>query len=389
LSWEKLLDDLGLNWRYVSSAEVEKGAILDPVSGLKTLVLPQTIALSSREVDVLKQFAGGGGKLVADALCGRFDEHGSARKQPPLDELFGVDTAAEPFFPVPMHPLESVKNATGPVDKRLADLAPVFSDAPKLAGGATGTALEYRHSPVLVSCAAGAYLNLDLTDYLRWRLHPEQPCAKATVELLAETAFPWRTEDGLVDWAASKLPYGTQLIWLRAGEGRILALRRNPQERLHELGGETDGNGAFEKAEPFTLALRTPVWVSPVLPPEQKSANGLVQKIEGVLDPVQPAIFVLLAGKPSMPNVKVAGEAKLGKTLELKLACGGPGLRIFALKVIGPDGIERAHYAQAQPAAGGSLSFFVPFALNDPPGEWKLLVREVMTGWREEVRIKN
>ena len=36
----------------------------------------------------------------------------------------------------------------------------------------------------------------------------------------------------------------------------VETVMRNPQTRLHELGTESDGNWAFEKAEPFVLQLR-------------------------------------------------------------------------------------------------------------------------------------
>ena len=78
-SWSKLLDDLGLNWHCVSSSQIEKREILKPDSGIKTLVLPRTVALSDREADILHQFVQSGGRIIADAACGKFDEHGKVR----------------------------------------------------------------------------------------------------------------------------------------------------------------------------------------------------------------------------------------------------------------------------------------------------------------------
>ncbi len=97
-----------MSWRFISSAQLEKREILNKDSKIKMIVLPRTICLSDGEADVLRQFVNGGGKVVADACCGRFDEHGHIRKKPALDELFGIDSSNEPFFPEPMNPPGSI-----------------------------------------------------------------------------------------------------------------------------------------------------------------------------------------------------------------------------------------------------------------------------------------
>ncbi|MCY3023493.1 MAG: hypothetical protein NTW87_31320, partial [Planctomycetota bacterium] len=147
----------------MSSAEVESREILRPEARIKTIVLPQTIALSDREADVFRKFAQDGGVVVADAVCGRFDEHGRLRETPARDAVFQLDTSTEPFAPPAMNPLESVRLESGaPAGdgfawrsaENIRNLAPVFSDRPKWSGPhALGT--EYRRSPVLATSKAG------------------------------------------------------------------------------------------------------------------------------------------------------------------------------------------------------------------------------------------
>jgi len=88
-AWRKLLEDLGYQYRFVSSREVEAGAL--ERDGYRALVLPKAIALSGMETAVIESFARGGGLVVADCQAGLFDGHGRARGLVgSLDALFGV-----------------------------------------------------------------------------------------------------------------------------------------------------------------------------------------------------------------------------------------------------------------------------------------------------------
>ena len=403
-SWGKLLDDMGLGWRFVSSAQVEKKEILRPDANIKTLVLPQAIALSDDEIAVLKQFVQDGGKLIVDACCGRFDEHGVMREKPALDELFGIDTSQEPFFAEPMNPLERIKPLPGfevqsPLfgPTVLQNIAPVFSDKPMWLGK-TRDGAEYRRSPVLASCKAGVFLNLDLSSYLLWRLHPDSACAGVTRDVIAAAGFQNRLAEGLVDWKNTRLPQGTQLISMQmdgSSSVQLLALRRNPQARLHELGSETDGNWAFEKSEPFVLALRAPAWVSviqtlPITPAIPREVA--LQKIEGSLDPNTPCLFRINSVQPSAPNVAANKNIQAGEILELKISPEPgekeSGSHLYSVHVIGPDSAERAYYGAAPQMVTGIFTHVIPFALNDPSGQWIITVRDLTSGGETTVTVE-
>jgi hypothetical protein len=383
-SWCRLLDDLGLSWRFISSAQVEAKEILKPESGIKTLVLTRCLALSDREADAIRQFVQQGGKVVADCCCGRFDEHGRARQKPALDDIFGIDTSAEPFIAESMNPLESVKAPKEWGTDALKALAPVFSDKAKRV--AQLPCAEYRGSPVLASNKGSAYLNLDLTDYLRWRLHPDRPIAQTTRDWILRLGFADRRESSPIDWSKSQLPYGTRVIWLTLGEGssgeRILALMRNPQTRLHELGAEADGNWAFEKAEPFTLQFRNPISLNRLFPANSGEPTRQGTKIEGTLDPLAPVLFAISAGqgKGGEPAITLSPTAKAGVVVDIKVAAPSAAPRVYGLKVTGPDGKERPFYGGTFFSKTGASTRQWPTALNDASGTWIITVRDVLSG---------
>ncbi len=88
LAWIKSLQDSGVQPVFVHQDHLLDGSLAK--SGIKLLVLSRVVCLSDAEVTAIKAFAKAGGVVVADHLCGIFDEHGKARSAGALDDLFGV-----------------------------------------------------------------------------------------------------------------------------------------------------------------------------------------------------------------------------------------------------------------------------------------------------------
>ncbi|HSD27641.1 MAG TPA: alpha-amylase family protein, partial [Vicinamibacteria bacterium] len=84
--WVRILDDLGLSFRFVATPQVEEGAL----RGKKAFVLPYSLALSDREAAEIRRFVEEGGLLLADGKAGLFDEHVAWRDRGALDTLFGI-----------------------------------------------------------------------------------------------------------------------------------------------------------------------------------------------------------------------------------------------------------------------------------------------------------
>jgi hypothetical protein len=398
VSWMALLADLGLPWRFVSTNELERGTLAPAASSLRVLVLPRTIALSGIEVAEIKSFVAQGGTVIADALCGRFNEHGLVRATPPLDELFGLDTSREPFSAEPPHPLETLRDAseagkTALVSKDLiVALPPAFSDKPAWIGPPPAARVEYRRSPVLArreqGKGVGLYLNLDIEGYLGWRLHPERPRAAALRSVLAQLALG----PGLAllpeDLEASSLPPGTEIVRLRCSTEttgtRLLALRRNPQTRLHELGLEGDTNEPFDRPAPFKIVWRQPCWVADLRlggAPERRT------ELEGTLDPVTPTLLAVMEKEPPKIEVTCPADARLGSVASIPIKQPGGG-RLFSFEVKGPDRLARPHYGRQLWTADGNAELLIPLAVSDPSGDWTLEVREWATSASTRATLK-
>jgi hypothetical protein len=80
-SWLKALQDLGYSPRFVSTAQIEGGALRS--GGWRVFVMPHSLALSDKEVAEIRAFREGGGEVLADVPVS-FDEHGTLRRSEPF-----------------------------------------------------------------------------------------------------------------------------------------------------------------------------------------------------------------------------------------------------------------------------------------------------------------
>ncbi len=86
--WCRLLDDLCIPYRFVAYGEVEEGELAK--TGARVLVLPESSALSEREVAEIQAFAARGGLVVGDDLTATHNIHCNLLPEGALAGLFGA-----------------------------------------------------------------------------------------------------------------------------------------------------------------------------------------------------------------------------------------------------------------------------------------------------------
>lgn len=72
-SYCRLLEDLGLQYRFVSYSQMEEGEL--GRGAYRVLILPDSQALSKKEAAAIRDFMAGGGTVIASGDIGTFDEH--------------------------------------------------------------------------------------------------------------------------------------------------------------------------------------------------------------------------------------------------------------------------------------------------------------------------
>lgn len=325
-SWVKLIEDNGLQFKFIASEQVTAGGLkpYDPAtgSGYKVLILPEILALSREEAQAIHDFVSAGGKVIADRLPGTFDEHGRKREVSPLADLFE--------------------------------------------NGADGHAI---------------LLDRDMLPYYQDRLFPggkEDAMKDLVGDALRKAVGPARVTPLVVD-AADKPVTGVETTVWRNGEMDLIALHRNPLLRVHELGPqEYQKNEKFETPVELTVkADQTRAWY------DVRSGRKLEpgKQVQVVLNPFEPVILASLPleAKPFTAAVNGA-EIRItpGQPCALKTA-------VYHLAFLGPDGKERLLYRTNVSVDPKGSVFPLPLAMNDDPGTWTLEVKEVATGATQRV----
>ena len=86
-AWENLINDAGFQYDFLAYDEVIKSGV---PRRYRVLILPACFALSDAEAKRIREFVARGGRVVADFMCGLFDQHGRGRRAGALDDVFGV-----------------------------------------------------------------------------------------------------------------------------------------------------------------------------------------------------------------------------------------------------------------------------------------------------------
>ncbi len=84
-SYCRLIEDLGLQYNFVSYLQLEAGELAR--GGYRVLILPRSTALSARESQAIREFVQQGGLLIADGEPGQYD---SSLKKLPTPSLQGL-----------------------------------------------------------------------------------------------------------------------------------------------------------------------------------------------------------------------------------------------------------------------------------------------------------
>jgi hypothetical protein len=124
-AWVERLQDLGYSPRFVSTWQIEHGALRD----VTTLVLPQSWAMGDAESAAIVEWQKSGRTLLCDATPGLFDAHCKLRATGPFDTWFppGEKNRASVMRPgatkACIFPVDMVGLAATPLDKWSAWLA--------------------------------------------------------------------------------------------------------------------------------------------------------------------------------------------------------------------------------------------------------------------------
>ncbi len=384
----KLLEDNLLQYTFVAYGQLENGEF-DGMNA-KVLMLPQSIAMSSKEVECVQQFVERGGTVIADCRTALMDEHCKTLEKGRLDALFGIRRKNSDFSPGP----PGLRRISETADGMPTELSMVSAAEPGLE--ADGAVVLYRDglgTPAIMVQRHGKgkaiYLNALITDYHRWRLRP--PEGDDLRQLINHFLF----DSGVVpqyEITDSLNPdgrtIGLELYPYISGKLRILALHRNYQLRVSELGPpEYQQQDWLAKPMSFAIDLGTKHAVY-----DQRAGKLLGQMELVIVDLAryEPTVLTILPEPLEALSIEGSDSAKRGDLVTMRLALKGPCLgdtHALRVSVRSPDKKLIPVLTKTLVAPNGQTVWKIPIALSDPPGTYTLSAKDVATGISAERRV--
>jgi len=363
-----LLDELCLNYRFITRKQIEAGELLR--RGVKLLLLPGAQCLSDAEAAEIRRFVEAGGMALADVDVGTRDEHLKERAQGVLDDLFGI-TREGPKQPVETALDLALDLGGGPSHRAKGEALLPFVARQALVDasvkGASALGRAAGGQPVFflrpVGRGTAVLLNFDLP-----RAVGTQPpeARKNAARLLGALA----ARAGVRPTFTVDTTEPLQARMLTRGRVRYLGIWH-----LYPTEG-----GA-------TVRLAEPAFVYDVRRGQALGRTGLISIPDGR---DWPRLYALLPAGGTALRMAVDSPTRLGRPVTVKLTLEGPAPegRVIRLRVFGPDGRERECYRRYPRLPGPSLALAIPLALNDPAGKWTLRARDVATGATAEANLE-
>jgi hypothetical protein len=372
-----VLDDLGLSFRFAAAPQVEEGGL----QGTRVFVLPYSTALSDREVAAIRRFVEEGGVLLADGAAGLFDEHVAWRETAALDALFGVTAPSPRTRPAPAPRLKGAVRVTregsalGLQARELAGLEALEpavrarEGRPLVRVGGADLAVVNR-----VGKGRAVYLNalLDHGGASRdaWRAVVRAVLADAGVRPAVSVTDP-----------AGRPVKQVRVARYRFGAQEVVALLSGQLDVKTSFG--RDGVTVYEDAAKGHVVRHE---VDVALPRSMHVTNARTGEALGETSRLHTTLtagdaLVLALGLERTPlRLEGPGRAKRGEAPVFTASASSATRRLLRWHVRGPDGAFRPEYARVTVEEGPSATFTLPSALNDPAGEYRLQVSDVLSG---------
>jgi len=317
----RLLADMNYQPGFISADQVAHGVLAS--KGIRTLILPDSSALSEAETAAVRTFVTRGGIVVADGQPGIFDEHVRRRNQASLADLFPAFSVVSPRVLSRGAGSAVQLDAAGVIDQRADILAALIG-------------VFYAHGiqpTVTVADPSGAKVH-DI-DVSLWHNGPViligiiQTAGTSSNKGDRQEAGPRRLR--------VTLPQGGIVYDVRKGTA---------------LGWQKQLTIALPADEPVLLAL------SPQSLPEIT-----------VSAPVRASL-----GVTASVNINTTGQP-LAAT------------QVFHVNVFDPGGRLVSYYSGNVLSSDGHATFAVPLARNDVVGQWTVSVRDVLSGQERQAAV--
>lgn len=324
-SYCRLIEDEGLQYKFVAYNQVADGELL--TGGYRVFILPRSSALSPGETRAIVEFVHQGGTLVVDGDAGTFDEHSRHLAQSSLATLLNGDTGRGKVIRM---------NTLGYDEQRVL-----------------GTEAPLHQTMGQIATEVG--------------VHP-------TFRVLG---------------ASGKPVAGVETHEFRNGGTTIVGLLNNPPIEVDELGPlKVKSQQRFEKPQSVRLIAPEEMYAYDI---RRAKPLGRLKQLSITVDPYEPT---LIAFTPTaIPALRVTAPTKIarGETARLAISLDGASsaaTHIFHIELMNPAAAAVPYFSGNLLAPNGSAEKALPFAKNDAPGTWTVLVKDLLSGQSQKLKVE-
>ena len=366
----RLFEALGYQYDFVDEQALQTAAW----SQYRVLVLPMARALSDAETASIRSLAARGVTLVADVVPGTHDAHGTPRTTPALDMLFGVGHGAPPRPAVGW----LLAAQAGQEERPGAGLAPTVTvDASVKADGAEpmgiaripADAEAADDAPVWLVQRSDACCSLLLNHAVPGEAGDIPPWRNVLEEILTKA----RCQPILGNLAEKRNHFDGERFRFLYGRANITALLASPSARGQKVSLLFPGDAYVYDMRAGALLRRARATKLKLAPGGVRLYASLPYRVTGL--------------SVACEQQAVAGR-RLPVRVAVKTAGGRPGAHLVHLDLVTGGGQRLRHYAQNVFCRHGVGNTYIPLALNETPGDYWLVARDVLTGLEETASLR-
>ncbi|MBL7649016.1 MAG: beta-galactosidase trimerization domain-containing protein [Candidatus Hydrogenedentes bacterium] len=394
--WHEAIHNAGLQFDYVTDRQLRLGEF--DASKYRVLILPLAFAIGEREASVIRDFVQQGGTLIADVRPGLYNDRCKPYESGGiLDDVFGVKRGPKQKAA----DLDRMR-IDGTLNGRKVymewgnwygrDVYPQMYADPSVeltTGEALGWTfpIHFHHGlkyPAAIQNNFGqgkallfnfAIYPAPFDEFLRQALAASGVEAAIQVREVATTAETQEVarllDEGeqvpagsggpaVLDGEEGAHPEGVELTRWKNGDVELIALLGPESKELH-------------------VTLPEPRHVIDI---KSKKSFGSVSEFPVALVKARASFFALLPDAPQPPEIDLgSADAAPGEVLTPTIAVPGPsGPRALKLHLNGPNDNQANWLADHVVIESGQGKVTIPFALNDPRGQWTLHAEDILTG---------
>jgi hypothetical protein len=388
--WVRAITDLGLQFDFISSQQVEKGGLT--TAKYKVLVLPLSFALSPEEAKAVEAFVRAGGVIMADAGVGVLDEHCAWQQNGVLNELFGISALASN-----KRSIKSTASSVMVTDEgarwglQAKELSGTTAAEPDIKATGGTALVRVGSTDAVIARRVGKgwalYLNTLLDTYAKQRA---QKFGGANYRSLVNAILARAGVQPAVEVlsADGKGLAQAQVARYRFGDAEILTIAKDNvavEGMVGQDGVTVYNDPAFGKMARQEIIIKLPrkLYVTDVRSGKRLGYTDVVHSSVLVGD----AVVLGLSSAENTITLHGPTTVSLGEHPTFSLAASGPGRRLIRCQVFSPDGSMLSTYGKNVLLDNATKTFVLPSALNDLSGTYTIRATDVVTGATSETKI--